>query len=1118
MDVGLWLRALGLEEYERTFRENAVDEELLPQLTADDLKEMGIALVGHRRKLLAAIEELRDRGGVAGRSASGSPKSPILTAGAERRQITVFFADLVGSTQLSTRLDPEDMREVIALFQSCCTKVVKRFDGYLAKFMGDGALAYFGWPTAREDDAVRAISAGLELTAEIAALNPRSGFGLVARIGIETGLVVVGDLVGEGAAQERAIVGETPNLTARIQALAEPGTVAIGPNARKLAAGAFIYEDLGAKALAGIARPVPVWRVLRPGHAASRFETMHSATLAPLVAREEELAILTRRWDLASRGEGQAVLLSGEPGIGKSRLIQAFRAAIGEQNHTTLFFQCSPHRQDSAFYPLIEQVERSAGFTAADPAEERIEKLRRFLGEWGEAAADDLAVFSALLHLPGGERFPEIEPDPELRRNRIFATVLRRVESLGERGNVLCVFEDMHWSDPSTLDLLDRLVDRATAWPVLVLATGRPEFTASWVGAAHCTWLSLRRMSERGALELIAGVAGEQHLPETVVKRIRSMADGVPLFIEELTLAVIDADTIAADGTATADASQRRLKIPATLQESLMARLDRLPEARDVAQLGAVIGRSFDFKLLAAVSEASEHRLTSALGQLEEAGLLIRRGYPPQASYSFKHALIQEAAYRSLLRSARRDYHQSIAAALEQLAADKASVAPELLAHHLLEGGAPEQAIRYLRRAGENAVEASAYSEAISNLGKALQLLASLPESAERAREEIAIQLALGGAQIQRLGPTSSEAEHSYRQARELNRDHGTPAQTFTALWGLWFVNYMRGELGLAHEPAEQLLALATEFGDPALLLEAHHVQWAGLCLAGDFQRALAHTETGLALYDPARHHWLTFVYGGHNPGLCARNVNALTLALAGYPDKGRQRSFSALAAARELGHPYTLLDGLFSTLLVDLLIRDPEAVEPRVVAIEALIESGKVPRETTGLVAGFRGWALAEQKAMDNCVALMLEGCAAWQAFHRAWCYPLDGVLAEALGAVGRTEEGLGLVQRTLDAAARGGAHWWVAELLRIRAGLRRAMGSVAAGESDLELALAKARAQGARWFELRAARDLARLWADRGDARRAINLLAPVCVGLQEGRPAPDFAEAESLLDRLR
>ncbi len=625
-------------------------------------------------------------------------------------------------------------------------------------------------------------------------------------------------------------------------------------------------------------------------------------------------------------------------------------------------------------------------------------------------------------------------------------------------------------------------------------------------------------MSERDAVTLIARVAEDRPLPEAVVLQIQAMADGVPLFIEELTRAVIDADGLTADRSTATDSTQPRLAIPATLRESLMARLDRLPGTREVAQLGAVLGRSFDFKLLAAVSEADEHVLGSALGQLENAGLLIRRGRPPHASYSFKHALIQEAAYGSLLRSVRRDYHRRIAAALEQLAAYKTSIVPELLAHHFVEGGAPESAIRYLREAGQNAVEASAYSEAIGNFGKALQLLESLPRNAERAREEIALRLALGGAQIQRHGPTSSKAEHSYRQARELCREHGTQVQTFTALWGSWFGKYMKGELESSHEFAEQLLALATELGDKALLLEAHHVQWGGLCLAGEFRLALAHTEAGMALYDPAQHHRLTFVYGGHNPGLCARNLNAVILALFGCPDEGRRGCVTALEMAQKLGHPYTLLEGVFSTLLVDMLTRDAEAVQPKVAAIETLIDSGKVPRETTGLAAGFRGWALSEQKAPDRGVVLLLDGCAAWRALFGAWCYPLDGALAEALGAVGRIEEGLSHVQRTLDAAIRGGAQWWSAELLRIRASLRRVAGSLSESEADLNLALAEARSPGGRWFELRAARDLARLWINRGDPRRAIDLLAPICIELKEGRQTPDFSEAKSLLDRLR
>jgi hypothetical protein len=738
----------------------------------------------------------------------------------------------------------------------------------------------------------------------------------------------------------------------------------------------------------------------------------------------------------------------------------------------------------------------------------------------GEAAAEDLAVLAALLSIPGGERFAEIEPDPEQRKARILAALLRQLEGLAARHPVVSVFEDVHWSDPSTISLLERLVERLPSRRALLLVTCRPEFMPPWTGLAHCTPIVLGRMPASATTALVATVAGGRRLPDGVVRQIVVKTDGVPLFVEELTHAVIEAGIPEPTDDASVSRAAPALAIPATLHDLLMARLDRLAEGRKVAQVGAAIGRSFDYRLLAAVAGHGEETLRAALARLERAGLLVRRGEPPDSSYSFKHALIQDAAYGTLLRSARQDYHRRIAVALERLSPDLAATDPGFLAHHYTEAGMPEPAVRHLRRAGVRAVETAAYAEAVDSLTRALALLADLPDGTERAREEIAILLELGGAELLALGPWSVQAEQSaYQRALKLRERLGTRRERFTALWGLCFPHYTRGDVLRMWEHGDELLPMAEELGDPALLLEAHHVRWGGRLLAGDLRQALHHTEQGLARYDRAAHHALAFVYGGHDPGLCARNLNAVSLCLLGRPEEARRRSAAALGAARELGHSHTLLEGLFYALLVGLLVGDVATVERHVAALEELVRAGQVPHHASGPADGFGGWALAGRGAVGRGLELMRRGYAVWQSFVTSWCFPLDAALADLLGRVGHAEQGVRLIDGTLLVAKQRGAHWWDAELHRVRAGLLRAAGSPDESgiETELESAVTMARASEARWFELRATNDLARLWGERGERRRAYELLAPIYGWFTEGFDTPDLRNAKALIDEL-
>jgi class 3 adenylate cyclase len=653
MDVAAWLRRLGLEQYVAAFRDNDVDAEILPQLTTEDLISIGVTSVGHRRKLLAAIAALGAETAVAAVSGSPLPTPPPaargggVTAQAERRQLTVMFCDLVGSTELSARLDPEDLREVIAAYHRAVANVVRSFDGFVAKYMGDGVLIYFGYPRAHEDDAERAVRAGLACIDAVGRLDVKS-VKLQARAGIATGLVVVGDLIDEGSAQEQTVVGETPNLAARLQALAEPEAVVIAASTRRLLGDLFEYRDLGAVEVKGIAMLVPAWQVLRPSAVASRFEALRGAALAPLVGRDEEIDLLLRRWARAKTGDGQGVLISGEPGIGKSRISAELEGRLHAEPHIRVRYFCSPYHQDSAFYPFVDQLGRASGFVPDDPPAARLEKLEALLAP-AAPPDEDVAFIADLLSLPTPGRHALPNLSPQRKKERTLEALIRQLEGLARQQPVLMVFEDAHWVDPTSRELLDLTIERIRNLPVLLIVTFRPEFQPPWTGLPQVTMITLSRLDSRERSALVAQIAGGKALPDEVVDRIVDRTDGVPLFIEELTKSVLESGV-------------PLVGIPTTLHDSLMARLDRLASVRAVAQIGAAIGRQFPYVLLRAVSDLPEDELRAALARLVTSELVFQRGAPPDAVYTFKHALVQDAAYSSLLRSSRQQFHAQIAA------------------------------------------------------------------------------------------------------------------------------------------------------------------------------------------------------------------------------------------------------------------------------------------------------------------------------------------------------------------------------------------------------------------------------------------------------------------------
>jgi class 3 adenylate cyclase len=744
MDLGRWLRGLGLDQYEVKFRDNRIDGDILPQLTADDLKDIGVAAVGDRRRLIAAIAALAATPSTpasAGDVAADLGGRTARETSAERRQLTVMFSDLVGSTALSARLDPEDMRAVIAAYQKAVDGAVRQEDGFIAKYMGDGVLAYFGYPQAHEDDAERAVRAGLATIEAIARLDNAVGVRLEARVGVATGIVVVGDLVGSGESSERGVVGDTPNLAARLQGVAEPGRVVIAEATRRLVGDLFELEDVGPQELKGISA-TRAFAVLQARPVASRFEALHAGGLTALVGREEEIEILLRRWAKAKSGEGQIVHLSGEAGIGKSRLTAALMERLVDEPHHRLRFYCSPQHVDSALSPIIGQMERGAGFARDDNIKAKLDKLDAMLARTA-TTPEDASLLADILGLQNDGRYPTVEIAPQVHRKKALAAIVGQIEAGSSQRPVLLVFEDAHWADSSSLETLSLIFDRIERLKALALVTFRSDFAPPWTGGSQVTTLTLNRLTRRETEVLVDGVAGNKPLTESVRRDIVERADGVPLFAEEIAKAAIEAEDEGRASRLVSAIPSSAQAVPASLHASLMARLDRLGPAKDIAQIGAGIGREFSFELIAAVSAKSESVLAPMLDRLVQSGLLFQQGAPPHATYLFKHSLVQDAAYGTLLREPRRALHARIAEALERQFPDTAKSQPEILASHCEEAGLLEKAAHLWGQAGQQWLARSALVEAVEHLKHALKLIERLPGSPGLRREEISLQIAL---------------------------------------------------------------------------------------------------------------------------------------------------------------------------------------------------------------------------------------------------------------------------------------------------------------------------------------------------------------------------------------
>ena len=985
-------------------------------------------------------------------------------------------------------------------------------------------LAYFGYPQAREHDAEHAVRAALALVEAVPKLATKAGSPLQVRVGIGTGLVVVGDLIGAGAAQEQAVVGETPNLAARLQALAEPGSVVIGPSTRRLTGGLFDYEDLGAVEIKGFAAPVMAARVLRESAAESRFEARHGPDLTPLVGRDEELALLQRRWQQAKTGEGLAVLISGEPGIGKSRLAQTLLdERLSGEAHTRLRLFFSPHHQNHALYPTITQLERAAGFRREDTAEQRLDKLEAVLTQATNDLGEAAPLLAALLSVPAGERYPVLNLTPQKQRERTLQALVAQVEGLAARQPVLMLFEDAHWSDPTSLELLDLIMDRVPTLPILLIVTFRPEFTPPWAGRPHVTSLSLNRLPRRQRAEMIAGVTGGKALPQEIVAQIIDRTDGVPLFVEELTKAVVESGILTDAGDRyTATGPVPALAIPATLQASLLARLDRLAPVREVAQIGAALGRQFSHELIGAVAPMPAGQLADALVQLVGAELIYCRGTPPDAEYTFKHALVQDAAYSTLLRSRRQQLHARIAATLEERFPDIVAAQPALLAHHFDAASLTDPAIDYYRRAANRAMAASANLEAIIHLKRGLELIASLPPSAERSSRELDFRLALGPAIFATQGWGSVEAEANYARAKVLGSEVGESAELFRSLVGLWVYEVCRPDRPDAGRPlkvSQELSTLAAKLGGDDVSLLAEYTAFVSCHWAGRFTETLSHAAQVLGIYDPEHHRGpKAFMV---DPAMVAMSFESMSLWYLGYPDRAHQRGFAALSMHRTVAHPFSLCWVLWQEVCLRILRREPELTAARSEAYLALAREQGFPLDCA-LASMFEIWR--EAQATGRCEEDRIEAFRNAQSDAMALGFsataPIFATLfAQCLEKKGHAEGALAALEAAVVQIDSTGYSVWEPEVYRLMGDLLLQPNSSAPGKAEVSYrrAIERARSQEAKSWELRAATSLAQLWHDQGEHTQAHALLAPVYGWFTEGFDTLDLKEAKALLDEL-
>jgi class 3 adenylate cyclase/tetratricopeptide (TPR) repeat protein len=1123
MDVASWLRKLGLECYIVAFSSNDVTPDILPQLSSEDLKELGVASVGHRRLLLAAIDKLRDGIPANGDSVSREKSTASFSTSladldeGERRHLTVMFCDIVNSTALAGKLDPEDMRVITQVFYKICTESIKTYEGFVAKYLGDGVLAYFGYPRAHEDDAERAARAALDLIAAIKRIEAPVAVRVRARIGIATGLVVVGELIGEGATQERFVTGETPNLAARLQTVAEPDTVVVSESTRNLLSSDFRVSHLGSFDLKGFSTEVNAWRLDEATVTESRFERRRLKDFAAFVGRDEEQSLLLDRQMHAWQGNGQVVLISGEAGIGKSRLAARLTEQLRAGSYVRLFFQCSPYHKDSAFHPFIVQLKKEAGLEANDSIERRVEKMEALVADYVPDRDIAISLLAALLSLELPVCRPGLDLTPTQQRRATLRVLLDRIVGLSREKPVLLIFEDAQWADATSLELLELLAERIARLRVLAVITSRPDFAPHWPKNAAISTMSLNRLDRRHAQMIVQRLASGRALPEEVLAQVIARTDGIPLFIEELVKSVLESDLLVETaGRFRLNGSLSPFAIPATLQDSLMERLDRLAPVRGVAQIGAAIGREFSFSLISAVAGIDSNKLTAALAQLEEAELVFRRGTPPNAVYSFKHALVQDTAYASLLKTRRQRLHQVIAQTICDKFHEQAETEPEVIAHHFTEAGLIESAVAWWGNAGRRAISRLANFEAVQSFTKGLELVAAFPSGEERDKQELSLRLSLGLPLLATRGYASADVERNYEAASELADRLGDREARFTSERGLWNCLYDRGELNRSVALSQRLLDLAQAGTDVAKSALAWRAYGSSLMSRAELVGAEEAFDRCITLSDGLSADSCIERYG-EAPQVVAYLYKGLVQCVRGFCDQALENARHALALAKAIRHP---LSEAFASCLVAVILllrREYRACEQlSMKQIELSSEHGfvfwfaahQVVHGASAANLFRRGTHAAEAKA----------GIENWRKTDALLHIPTwSSFLADAALACDDLELAAAALSDGLHIARENNDLLVLADLQRLRGRLLLKKDRRAEAQCALIEAIETARRQGAGLYHLRSARDLARLLGE-DDRRQAIELLAPAIERSADHHAGLDYQESAELLLALR
>jgi len=1109
-DISNWLESIGLGQYADLFAQNGVDLDVLPDLSEQELENLGVSL-GHRKKLLKALAEDGRLGSAHARRAS---EVHLLAASAtvrpERRHLTVLFCDLVGSTALSAQLDPEDLREILHVYQRCCTAAIRLYGGHIARFFGDGLLAYFGFPKTREGDAESAVNAALKIVESVTAI--RTARQLQVRIGIATGLVVAGDLIGEGSAAEFALVGEAPNLAARLQGLAEPNQILLAAGTRRLLGRSFELADLGNHDIRGLDQPARVWLVLRPGAVVSRFEAHQTSSLSALIGRAPELALLKEKYDEASRCRGQLLLVSGEPGIGKSRLVVALREQLAADSYRLSSLQCSSYHTNSAWYPVMRYLERAAEITPDTEPSAKLDKLQAFVDQSPEQPAETVSLLAALLSIATGERYPPLALTPVQQKRRTLNALLALLENQTKQMPGILVFEDVHWIDPTSLELLTLIRDHVAQWRMLVILLLRPELNLAWPRLPHVTNIAINRLDPGQVVLMIRSVADGVPLPEAIINEIVAKSDGVPLFVEEITKAVLELK--ATRETKLLADFRSSLTVPDTLHESLMARLDQVAPMKIVAQIAAVIGREFSLELLQAVAHLSEEDIHRAIDRLLEAGLLFRGGHAGTQCFTFKHALVQDEAYASLLRDARRQLHRRTADALCADLGRTGSVAPEVVAHHFTQAGELRLAIDYWVQAARQAGERFALVEASTHLRTALDQLAELPPSLQRDERELQLRYSLGNALFAAKGHGATETGQTFQRALELCHKFDSSPQTTMVLNGIVGFHVNRDEFEQARQIGEELLLRGNREGDTTQRLIGHRALGMSLFLIGELDAAREQLRNLLELYEASGRGSAAAAFA---PDMKATSQAFLSLAsvLLGDVSGGLAFGLAAVVEAEQLRHPHSICYSLHFLAGAHALCRQPEAARPIAERAILLADEHGFPVWMAGGHM-LRGWTRVELGEVEAGLAEIRQSVDALEATGAlTWVRFARYLLAQSCAKAGQREDGLKLIDQTLAAIRGTSGRWYKAELSRLKGDLLIGSdGPCANAEACYETAIAVAKRQGARLWQLRATNALAEFWCARGRHAEAYARLAPLYASFGSEATCGDLREAETLL----